>query len=131
MPFQLSKADQLAKTEMLAKARERLILLNAQVATLNNLLNAARASIEKAHFDYGIAVRELEAFAARVAADQEVALLKASAGRRLCNRSQDVLDWIEIYRSFRPRLLHLSLPEPVDELDDDLLSHFEELPDSP
>jgi hypothetical protein len=131
MPFELSKAAFLAKTELLAQAREKHTVVSVQVDAFNAMLDAARESIEGACRDYAAAVAELERFAKETAREQGVALDAQPAAWRESEDGNAARDWIAAYAAFKPIVPKVDLSPEIETLDDELLSHFEELPDSP
>jgi predicted TIM-barrel fold metal-dependent hydrolase len=80
MSFKLSKRDSLGKTELLAQAREKHIVVCAQIDAFNAMMEAARESIEGARKEYAVAVGQLQDFAAKTARTGSEALHARGAG---------------------------------------------------
>lgn len=131
MSFQLSKRDQVRKTELLADARERYSELSGAIEAFNAAVEAAGGAVRVAADAYARAVAELKVFTAGVACHQAAAL-KANGGvGRRRQRRNGVQDWIDAYASFAPTDPVIGLPGELEQPDEGLLTDFEELPDSP
>ena len=129
--LRLSKKNRILKTEVLARAREQHSALTKQVDDFNAVVRAAQAVIDGAVRDYNAKLEELQRFAGAMAEEQAIASTRIdhqSSG----GPSAELLEWwINAYRAFRPGPLTVRLPQEIERPDDDLLSHFEELPDAP
>jgi hypothetical protein len=131
MSFKLSKKDSLGKTELLAHALEKHIVVCAQIDAFNAMMEAARESIESARRDYAGAVEKLHKFAARTARTGRQALAAKSEEWHRTPVGEAARDWIALYEAFRPEVPTIQFPEEIDVLNDMLLTDFEELPDDP
>jgi hypothetical protein len=131
MSFKLSKKDSLGKTELLAQALEKQIVVCAQIDACNAMMEAARESIESARKDYAVAVEELQNFADRTARTGRKALAARSERWQQSTAGEVARDWIALYEAFRPEVPEIEYPQEIDGLDDVLLTDFEELPDDP
>ena len=131
MDFKLSKRNHILKTEVLARAREQHSSLCNQIDSFNAVVQSARTSIEAAARDYDAAVAGLRQFVETIAEEQAGAF--DSKGDRWKGGVQANLarEWIDRYEGFQPVAPELNFPQEMDYPDDDLLSDFEELPDSP
>jgi hypothetical protein len=131
MSFKLSKRDSLGKTELLAQAREKHIVVCAQIDAFNAMMEAARESIEGARKEYAVAVGQLQDFAAKTARTGSEALHARSQSWQQSPDGLEVREWIACYEMFRPEVPTIELPQEIEGLNDDLLTDFEELPDDP
>lgn len=131
MSFKLSKRDQARKTELLAVARERYSELSGAIDAFNAAVETAGGAVRAAAGAYAGAVAQLQAFTAGVARDQAAAL-KTNGGAGRGHQGRDgVKDWIDAYASFAPLHPAIGLPDEMEQPDEELLTDFEELPDSP
>jgi hypothetical protein len=131
MSFKLSKRDSLGKTELLAQAREKHIVVCAQIDAFNFMMDAALESIEGARKEYAAAVVQLQDFATRTARTGSKALQAKPQSWQHSAAGVEVREWIACYEAFRPDVPKIEVPQEIEGLDDDLLSNFEELPDDP
>ena len=131
MPFELSKRDQVRKTELLAAARDKFSELSAAIDAFNGAAEAAGKIVKGAAGEYARAVAQLQAFTAEIARDQAAGLkARGAAGRGRQDRN-GVQGWIDAYASFAPVRPVIRLPDEIEQPDEGLLTDFEELPDSP
>lgn len=131
MSFKLSKEDSLGKTELLAQAREKHIVVCAQIDAFNAMMEAARESIEGARKEYAAAVGQLQDFASRTARAGSQALEAKPAIWQKSPAGVEVRDWIACYEAFLPVVPTVEIPQEIEGVDDLLLTDFEELPDDP
>jgi hypothetical protein len=129
--FKLSKTNQILKTEVLARAREKHVLLCTQIDSFNVVIRSARASVDIALRDYTAAAVELRRFAETMAGEQARVFDSKSERWKRTLRAELARDWIDRYSGFQPVAPELQLPLEIEYPDDDLLSDFEELPDAP
>jgi hypothetical protein len=129
--FKLSKTNQILKTEVLARAREQHALLCIQIDNFNAVVRSARVSIDAALRDYTAAVAELRHFAETMAGEQAGELDSKSDRWKRTLRAESARDWIDRESGFQPVAPERRLPLEIESPDDDVLSNFEELPDSP
>lgn len=131
MSFKLSKEDSIGKTELLAQALERHIVVCAQIDAFNAMLEAARETIEGARKEYAAAVEQLRDFAERTARTGREALAAKPQKWQESAAGEEVRDWLALYEAFRPEVPTIEYPQEIDGLDEVLLTNFEELPDDP
>ena len=131
MSFKLSKEDSIGKTELLAQALERHIVVCAQIDAFNAVLEAARETIEGARMEYAAAVEQLVDFAERTARMGREALAAKPQEWQESAAGEEVRDWLALYEAFRPEVPTIEYPQEIDGLDEVLLTNFEELPDDP
>ena len=131
MPFQLSKRDQVRKTDLLAAARDKFSELSAAIDTFNAAAEAAGKIVTAAAGEYARAVAQLQAFAAEVARDQAAGLKASGAAGKGRQDRNGVQGWIDAYAGFAPVCPVIGLPDEIEQPDEGLLTDFEELPDSP
>jgi hypothetical protein len=131
MSFKLSKEDSIGKTELLAQALERHIVVCAQIDAFNAMLEAARETIEGARQEYAAAVEQLRDFAEMTARTGREALAAKPQKWQESAAGEEVRDWLALYEAFRPEVPTIEYPQEIDGLDEVLLTNFEELPDDP
>ena len=131
MSFKLSKKDQFKKTELLAYARDRYMMICCHIDAFNTMLEAARHSLDDATQEYFDAVMKLEQFATGRGDEHEIGFMGTSENWRAGAQGAITRDWISAYKAYKPELPDVALPEDIEYPDDDLLSLFEELPDAP
>ena len=131
MSFRLSKKDQFRKTELLAYARERYMVICSHIDAFNTTLEAARQSLDEASRDYYESIIELQQFATGRGDEQESGFMGTSEQWRAGAQGAMTREWIRAYKAYKPDLPDIALPEDIEYPDDDLLSLFEELPDAP
>lgn len=127
-PLGFSPENRIRKTDLLANAWEKHALLCDRINEFNEVLTAARASVEAAWADYAKAAGDLESFKEAMREEQ---LRMLAADEERSERDESTLEWLGLWAAFQARVPQLALPTSVTPPDDDLLSYFEELPDSP
>ena len=131
MSFKLSKKDQFKKTELLAYARERYMIICCHIDAFNTVVEAARQSLDEARRDYYESVMTLQQFATGKGEEQETGFVGRSEQWKTGAEGGVTREWISAYKAFKPELPNVALPKDIEYPDDDLLSSFEELPDAP